>query len=234
MIRAILQATRVGGREMEPHIMPIRVILADDHQIVRESFRALLSAEPDVTVIADVEDGEAAVKTALALKPDVIVMDMTMPNLNGIEATRQIKSSLPGVKIIALSMHTHHRLVRSMLDAGAAAYILKTCKASELIKALRIVMKGDTYVSPDIKIAPTGTSGPASTPPLTSLAFLSDRERQVLALIADGHETEAIAKKLKMAEKTVASHRRNLMGKLKINTIAELTKFAIREGLISF
>jgi len=214
--------------------MSIRVILADDHKIVRESFRALLEAEPGMTVVADVEDGEAAVKSALALRPDIIVMDMTMPNLNGIEATRRIKAELPGTKIVALSMHTHHHLVRSMLDAGASAYILKTCKAAELIKALRIVQKGDTYISPDIRMTPTQAAGPATTPPLTSLSLLSARERQVLAMIADGHETDAIAKTLKMAEKTVASHRLNVMGKLKLNTIAELTKFAIREGLISF
>lgn len=210
--------------------MELRIMLADDHKIVRESFRALLEAETQFQVVADVGDGEEAVATALKLKPDIIVMDMTMPNLDGTGATQRILAQLPKTRIIALSMHSHHQFVTGMLNAGAAGYILKTCKARELIAAIRMVAAGKTYVSPEIKLASPRKPiiEDTSTSPLSSL---SDREREVLKMIADGYETSEIATRLQMAEKTVASHREHIMKKMGVANIAGLTKIAIKEGL---
>ena len=205
-------------------------MLADDHRIVRESFRALLEAEPSFQVVADVGDGLEAVQTALELKPAVIVMDITMPNLDGPGATRRILSQLPDTRIIALSMHTHHQFVAMMMNAGAAGYVLKSCQAKELIAGIRLVAAGKTYFSPGIKptAAATATAKLGTSQPLTRL---SEREREVLKLFADGFETREIARKLDMAEKTVATHREHIMVKLGISNIAGLTKYAIREGL---
>jgi len=214
--------------------MAIRIILADDHKIVRESFRALLENDPQFEIIADVADGEAAVKAALQLKPDIIVMDMTMPVLSGMEATRQILAELPKTKIIALSMHTHQRAISAMLSAGATAFIPKTSKAKELIKAIHAVSQGESYVTPGLDSPLHTTASKQDTPsddiPLTTL---SSRENQILALIADGYETDEIGRKLGISGKTVASHRQHLMTKLDIDTVAGLTKYAIREGISS-
>jgi len=206
-------------------------MLADDHKIVRESFRALLEADPNFKVVADVGDGEEAVRVALDLKPDVIVMDITMPNLDGPGATRRILHQLPKTKIIALSMHTHHQFVSIMLTAGVSGYVLKSCQAKELIAAIRLVAAGKTYFSPGIKVKPSISSSPLKGMVGTPLSRLSDREREVLKLFADGFETREIAHKLEMSEKTVATHREHIMDKLGITTIAGLTKYAIREGL---
>lgn len=214
--------------------MPIRIILADDHKIVRESFRALLENEPAFKIIADVADGEAAVRATLELKPDIVVMDMTMPIMSGVEATRQIKAQLPNTRVISLSMHTHQRAISAMLKAGATAFISKTSKASELIKAIQAVMQDQAYNSP-VSDKP-GDTGPISQTQHfddVPLAALSQRELQVLALIADGYETQAIADKLVISGKTVAAHRNHIMAKLKIETVAGLTKYAIREGISS-
>jgi len=204
-------------------------MLADDHKIVRESFRALLEAETQFEVVADVGDGEEAVAMALKLKPDIIVMDMTMPNLDGTGATQRILAQLPKTRIIALSMHSHHQFVTGMLNAGAAGYILKTCKARELIAAIRMVASGKTYISSEIKLS--APRQPVNQGPQSPLASLSDREREVLKMIADGHETNEIAIRLQMAEKTVASHREHIMKKMGVSNIAGLTKIAIKEGL---
>lgn len=210
--------------------MAIRIMLADDHKIVRESFRALLAAEPSFEVVADVGDGQEAVRVALETKPDIIVMDITMPNLDGPGATRRILSQLPSTRIIALSMHTHHQFVSLMRNAGASGYVLKNCKAKELISALRLVAAGKTYFSSDIKGSLTPPR-PDNVPSAVPVSRLSDREREVLKLLADGHDTRDIAQRLGMAEKTVATHREHIMEKLGISNVAGLTKYAIREGL---
>ena len=214
--------------------MAIRIILADDHKIVRESFRALLEKDPEFVVIADVADGEAAVKAARELTPDIVVMDMTMPVMSGMEATRQILTFLPQTRIIALSMHTHHRAIAAMLEAGASAFIPKTCKAAELSKAIRAVAQGKAYHAPGLEMpSPEGAHPPNTAPGDFPLTTLSQRENQILALIADGYDTHTIAKKLGISGKTVASHRNHLMSKLAIETVAGLTKYAIREGISS-
>ncbi|MEI6564133.1 MAG: response regulator transcription factor [bacterium] len=215
--------------------MALRIVIADDHKIVRESFRALLESDSQFEVIADVSDGEIAVTTVLSLKPDIVVMDMTMPNLNGVEATRQILKQLPDTRIIALSMHSHPRFVLAMLRAGAAAYILKTSKAQELIKAIRTVAKGKSYISEGLEMRPEDSASHDIPSPECDvpLAKLSSRERQVLTLIADGYDSHAIGSKLGVANKTVSTHREHIMSKLHINNIAGLTKYAVREGLSS-
>lgn len=219
---------------VKANIMALRILLADDHQIVRESFRALLGNDPCYEIVADVADGEAAVKTALALKPDIIVMDITMPIMSGIEATRQIVAKLPGIKVIALSMHSHQKVIDAMVEAGASAFIPKSCKAAELIKAIQAVMKGEPYITGGRPSSAAGNrpsrAGSDNDMPLNTL---SQREHQILTLIADGYCTSAIAQKLKISDPTVATHRSSIMRKLKIESIAGLTKYAIREGLSS-
>lgn len=214
--------------------MATRILLADDHKIVRESFRALLENDSRFEIIADVADGEAAVKATLELKPDIVVMDMTMPIMNGADAARQILKHLPKTRIIALSMHTHPQAISAMLKAGASAFLPKTSKAAELIKAIEAVTKGESYNSPDVEMPSSNasTSSKASSGDVPLIA-LSQREHQVLTLIANGYDTHAVAKKIGIAGITVATHRKHIMKKLDINTIAGLTKYAIREGLSS-
>ena len=206
--------------------MAIRIMLADDHQMVCESFRAILAVTPGLEVVAAARDGQEAVRTALETKPDVILMDITMPCLDGEGATRRILKQLPSTRIIALSMHAHRQFVSLMTDAGASGYVLKTCSACELVDAVRRVASGKTYFSPAL-LSPARTAAAAQIP----FSNLTSREREVLKLLADGYATHQIAAQLTMAEKTVATHRANIMKKLKINTVAGLTKYAIREGL---
>ena len=189
----------------------VRVMLADDHKIVRESFRALLEAEPSFQVVADVGDGQECVRAALELKPDVIVMDITMPNLDGPSATRRILSQLPKTRVIALSMHTHHQFVSLMLDAGASGYVLKSCHAKELVAAIRLSASGKSYFSPGIKPTTPSPTALRGVPAMVPAANLSDREREVLKLFADGLETREIAGALDMAEKTVSTHREHII-----------------------
>lgn len=210
----------------------ITVMLVDDHQLLRESYRALLGRAPDIKVIAEAADGLQAVQTANALQPDIIVMDVTMPGMGGIEATRLIKDSLRHTRILCLSMHTNPHLITTILTAGASGYITKTCKGCELITAIRTVAGGEPYLSDDIKAALAGAAE-AAKPRNTLYDRLSDREKDVLRLTADGHDTRAIAEELSINEKTVFTHRENLMRKLGIDNIAMLTKFAIREGISS-
>jgi DNA-binding NarL/FixJ family response regulator len=212
--------------------MSIRILLADDHKIVRQGLRALLEQQQDVEVVAEAENGRAAVRLAAETAPDVVIMDVTMPDLNGVEATKQILSESPDIKIIALSIHSDALFVTEMLKSGAAGYLLKDCAFEELTRAIRTIMDNKTYLSPAI----SGVVVDDYIHRLTSDEFvgsdsLSDREREVLQLMAEGHSTKKIAQKLHISIKTVETHRRQIMSKLDIHTIAELTKYAIRKGL---
>lgn len=214
--------------------MSIRIILADDHKIVREGLRALITKKPEIEVVAEVGDGRKAVQLARKLLPNAVIMDIGMPDLNGIEATRQIMAEAPGVKVIALSMHSDRRLVAEIFKAGASGYLLKDCAFEELTTAIHAVVTGQIYLSP--KIAGVVVKEfVCHSPGNTSLVFsvLTAREREVLQLLAEGKTTKQLASRLHVSVKTVESHRQQIMRKLGIYSIAELTKFAIREGLIS-
>jgi DNA-binding NarL/FixJ family response regulator len=212
--------------------MTIRIIIADDHKIVRSGLRSLLEKEPDLEVVKEVDNGREAVRSSQELAPDVVVMDVAMPDLNGIEATRQIIASRPGTKVIALSMHADKRYVMEMLKAGASGYILKDSAYEELAIAIRTVLKNRTYMCPQVADIVVGdyvqlvraTDGSA-------FSLLSAREREVLQLLAEGNGTAQIAARLCIGVKTVETYRQHIMEKLNIRTVAELTKYAIREGL---
>jgi two-component system response regulator NreC len=212
----------------------IRIIVADDHQIVRQGLRLLLEAEPDMEVIAEADNGRKVLKKAQELLPDVIIMDLSMPELNGIEATRQILSEVPETKVVALSMHSDSLFVLNMIKAGASGYLLKDCALEELIKAIRTVVSCKTYLSPgisDILIRDFVTGW--QTTSSSAFSVLSTREREVLQLMAEGKTTNQIAHGLCVSVKTVEAHRKQVMTKLGIHSVAELTKYAIRQGLTS-
>jgi two-component system response regulator NreC len=212
--------------------MSIRIIIADDHKIVRNGLRSLIEKELDIEVIADVDNGRNAVRTALELAPDVVIMDIAMPDLNGIEATRQITAALPGTKVIALSMHADKRHVMEMLKAGASGYVLKDNAYEELASAIRTALGNHTYLSPQVaKIVIGDYVKLAQTANDSVFSLLSAREREVLQLLAEGKSTAHIAESLFISVKTVETYRQHIMEKLNIRSIAELTKYAIREGL---
>ena len=210
--------------------MSIRIILADDHAIVRHGLSRSFQQEEDVEVIAQTKDGRSTVQLTKELSPTVVVMDIGMPDLNGIEATRQITRESPQVKVIALSMHSSRKYVTEMFKAGASGYLLKNCDFEELADAVRIVAGGKTYISPsisDVVIQHVHGSEEGDS----AFSVLTRREREVLQLLAEGKTTKQAALRLYISPKTVEVHRLNLMNKLNMDSIAELTKYAIQEGL---
>jgi two-component system response regulator NreC len=212
--------------------MQIKVLLADDHQIMREGLASLLEKHPDLNVVGQAGEGRAAVRLAQELQPDVVVMDIGMPGLNGIEATRQIVAATPGVKVIALSVHAESPFVAGMLQAGAAGYLLKHNAAEELVRAVRLVVQGQTYLCPQIAgQVVEGFVGKGSPAGPSVFTVLSPREREVLQLYAEGKITRQIAALLHISPKTVEFHRRQIMDKLGYSSFADLIKYAIREGL---
>ncbi len=214
--------------------MMVKILLADDHKIIRDGLRSLLDGQAGMEVVAEAENGRTAVRLARKIKPNVIIMDISMPDLNGIEATRQIISEVPDVKILALSMHFDKRFVVGMFNAGVSGYLLKDCAFEELHGAIKAVLANQTYLSPKI----TGTVMKdyvhhLTTQHTTGSSDLSPREREVLQLIAEGQNTKQIASNLNVSVKTIETHRRKIMERLNIHSIAELTKFAVREGMTS-
>jgi DNA-binding NarL/FixJ family response regulator len=218
--------------------MAISVLLADDHQIVRDGLRSLLAKEPDIQVIGEAENGQEAIDLSRELCPDVVVMDIGMKELNGIEATRRLVETCPKTRVVALSMHSDRRYVSEMLAAGASAYLLKDGAFDELAAAIRAVAEGRSYLSQSV----SGTvlddyvrrlSDGNAEPSSTTVRALSPREREVLQLIAEGCSTKEAAARLHLSVKTVETHRRQIMDKLGIYNIAGLIKYAVREGLAS-
>jgi two-component system response regulator NreC len=214
--------------------MSTRVLIADDHKIFREGLRALLEKQRGIEVVAEAKDGLEAVHFAQKLIPDVVIMDVAMPEKNGMEATRETLEVLPKTKVIALSMHSDRRFVLQMLKAGAVGYLLKDSAFEELAAAIQAVVSGQTYLSPkitDVVIKEYLHSQARSE--ASVFTILTHREREVLQLLAEGKSTKEIAATLHVSVKTIETHRQQVMDKLDIHSVAELTKYAIREGLTS-
>jgi DNA-binding NarL/FixJ family response regulator len=212
----------------------IRVLLADDHKIIRDGLKSLIDKEAGMEVIAEAENGRDAVRLAKKLRPNMVIMDVSMPNMNGTEATRRITEENLGVRVIALSMHTDRRFILGMLEAGASGYLLKDCAFEELATAIRQVAAGMTYLSPKIsEVVVKGYLHKAPGQFQTPCSMLSPREREILQLLAEGMAAKEIADYLKISVKTVETHRRSMLDKLDMRGNAELTKYAIREGLVS-
>jgi len=212
----------------------IKILLAEDHNIVRHGIKSLIERHPNIKIIGETDNGIEAARLALELSPDIVIMDISLPGLNGIEATRKIKSENPQIKVLALSMYSNNCFISGMLSAGASGYLLKDCLYDELIDAINTVYKNGFLLGHSI----TGTvvKDYLNYLPNTNKKFssaLSPRERQVLQLIAEGNNTKEIAFSLNLSTKTVEAHRRQIMTKLNINNIADLVKYAIKEGFIS-
>ena len=214
--------------------MSIRIILADDHAILRHGLNRLIQQQEDMEVIAQAGDGHSIVDLTRELSPDIVVMDIGMPDLNGIDATMQITRDFPQVKIIGLSMHSGKKFISEMLKAGASGYLLKDCAFEELITAIKTVMEGKTYLSPSIAdVIVENYVRPSNHEESSAFSTLSQREREVLQLLAEGKTTKQIGMILHISSKTVEGHRLRIMSKLNIDSVANLTKYAIREGLTS-
>ncbi len=213
----------------------IHVLLADDHTVVRQGLRALLEVEPDITVVGEAETGRQAVQLAGKLRPDVVVMDIAMPVLNGLEATRQIIKMVPAAKVLALSSYSDDEYVYQLTEAGAVGYLLKQTAAADLIKAVREARKGKTFFSPAIsrRLLDHYRDRCLGRVPLKKARDpLTSREREVLQLIAEGRLNKQIAAELGISVKTVEKHRQQVMNKLNIHDIAGLTRYAISRGMI--
>jgi len=208
--------------------MSIRVILADDHTMVRQALRVLLESDKDVSVVAEAKDGREALALAWEFVPDIVIMDVGMPDMNGIEATKRLLEAQPGIKVLALSAYSDKRFVLGMLEAGALGYVIKSEAGCELLRAIHNVMDGQTYFCPQLSgMLVESLRGRDKT----EKKPLGPRERQVLGLLAEGLTSPEIASRLGIAPATVEVHRRNIMRKLDMHGIAELTKYAIREGV---
>ena len=213
--------------------MKTTIVIADDHQIMREGLRSLLEKQSSLEVVAEASNGRECVELARKLKPDLVLMDIGMPDLNGIEATRQVHAEAPGVKILALSMHSDRRFASGMLAAGASGYLLKDSAFQELNEAIATVLAGRVYLSPDITGVLMEDYVQRLNEESTPFSVLRPREREVLQAMAEGQSTREIAEALHVSVKTIETHRQNIMNTLDIHSVAELTKYAVREGLTS-
>lgn len=213
--------------------MTIRLMLADDHRMFREALRIPLTAEADMEVVAEASTGAEALTGVATVLPDVLLLDIALPDIKGVEVARRITRNFPGVRIIALSGYSDRLFVEEMLKAGAQAYVLKSSGADELIAAIRCVMGGHSFLSPELTSAMVRSVQSGDTPSNPPLSVLGRREREVLCLLADGHRSARIATEMGITTATVDVHRRNIKRKLQLHTTAELTRYAVREGLRS-
>ncbi len=211
--------------------MTTRLVLVDDHAILREALRTMLRAEADIEVVGEAGNGRDAIRLARDLNPDILVLDIGMPDMNGIEATAAIVSRSPHIKVIALSTHSDRRFVAEMINAGASGYVVKTAASTELLRAIRAVAQGQSYLCPQVAAGVMHASAENPRRGRSARPELTRREREVLKLLAEGLRTAGIASRMHLAASTVDVHRRNLMRKLNLHSVAELTKYAIREGL---
>lgn len=214
----------------------ITVFLADDHTIVRQGLAKLLEVEPHFKVVGEAENGRQAVSMVEALKPEIVIMDISMPLLNGIEATRLIKKSCPQTKVIILSMHTHDRYIDELINLGVSGYLLKDSTGADIIKAISAAVKGDTYLSPSIsrRVIEDYLYLKKKSPQEDLYGKLSNREREVFQMIAEGHSTKEISDILFISPSTVKTHRANIMEKLQFVNISQLIQFAIHLGIVDF
>ena len=214
--------------------MVIKILIADDHKILREGLLSLFRQETDMEVVGEVKDGTTAVQLARKLKPDVVVMDVAMPEMDGIEAIKQIKNDVPDTRIVALTTCVKRGFIKETLKAGASAYMLKEYPFSELARAVRTVMADEVYLCPKVtSVIVDSYSRDYSADSESSDTLLTDIEYEVLGMLAEGKNTERIALELHISSKTVDTHRRNIMRKLDLHSLPELTKYAIRCGLTS-
>lgn len=211
--------------------MAINILIADDHEIMREGLKNILEKDKDLIVIAEADNGHQTIEKAHSLKPDIIIMDIGMPDLNGIEATRIITQDFPAIKVLALSMYSGKKFILEVLKAGAKGYLVKDCASSELINAIKTVAGDNVYLSPKIAHIVVNDYVDKSTITESASEKLSARERQVLQLIAEGWNTKQIALKMNISSKTVDTYRQRIMSKLEIYNIADLIKYAINEGI---
>ena len=214
--------------------MLTRVVLADDHAILRDGLRGIIEAEADLKVVGEASNGRQAIEMVAELCPDIVVMDIGMPDMNGVEAAGRIHAIDDKIKVIALSMFNEKQFVLAMLDAGACAYVTKSSASGELVRAIRAAQKNQKYLSADVaSVVVDAYTSRAVPSPGTARSLLTGREREVLQMLAEGKSSRELAKVLHISESTADVHRRNIMKKLDLHTIAELTKFAVREGLTS-
>ncbi|MBW1744756.1 MAG: response regulator transcription factor [Deltaproteobacteria bacterium] len=214
--------------------MSIKILIADDHRIMRSGIRSLLDKEADMEVVGEAENGRMTVRLAQKLSPDVVIMDIAMPDLNGIDASRQILSEDPNIKVVALSMHSNEQFVAGMLNAGASGYLVKDCNLQELCLAIRSVVANRSYLSPGVaNIVLETYRREVSRAERPEFDLLTSREREVLQLVAEGKISRKIASHLHVSMKTVDAHRHQIMHKLDIHSVAGLTKYAILKGIMS-
>jgi RNA polymerase sigma factor (sigma-70 family) len=212
--------------------MSIRVLIADDHRMIREGLRSLIEREPDMVMVGEADNGREAVAMAKKFSPDVIVMDVGMPDLNGMEATRQTLEQCPNVRVLALSMYTDRRYAAGMLQAGAKGYVVKKAAYDELVTAIRTVASGQAFLSAEVtSVIVDDYSRRLMATDGSAFTVLTEREREIVQLVAEGRSTKEIAEALGVSAKTVDTHRQNLMDKLNLHSVAEITRYAVREGL---
>ncbi|MFN8557369.1 MAG: response regulator transcription factor [Dehalococcoidia bacterium] len=211
---------------------PIRVMLADDHAVLRAGLRALLNAEPDIEVVGEAGDGQEAVALAERLKPDIVVMDITMPRMDGLMATRQIAARLPETRVLILTMHTEDQYLLQVLEAGGAGYVLKRSADTELMNAIRVVHRGEVYLYPSATKMLLEAYRTGERPGEAREQVLTDREEEVLKLTAEGYSNTEIAGRIYLSPKTVDTYRQRIMEKLGLHHRAELVRYALDRGLL--
>jgi len=212
--------------------MPIRILIADDHGVIRAGLRALLDGLPEITVVGEASDGSEALSKAVELKPDIVLMDLSMPLMGGIETTRQLTQNKPGIRILILTVHEDESLLKEAIHAGAAGYIVKRAAQEDLLHAIRVVARGDLYVHPSMTRALFTEPTPISTSKVSEVETLTLREIEVLQLLAKGYTNRQIAEQLSLSPRTVEGHRANLSGKLGLHSRVELVEYAETHGLL--